>query len=232
FKLLSFASISLVFLINFEPLNSSSLHIDIYRHLTASRKTVQRKVDPRSKAKNIIKHEHNIKSYKNVYNYKSFIDNLKNDEINTISSILPIATPQQSRAKNINLYNNLSNSLTDHLENLNSVNRNPGESSDRYVMPEFLNNIAPNIVRGIFKPNHKTFGFEVHLDHLEDMIRIMSSDCQLNNIGHEIPYLLNRVDEEIKRNFNSTILKERIAANLVIQSEELFFEEADERNLR
>ena len=122
--------------------------------------------------------------------------------------------------------------LADHLENLSSVNRNQGETSERYVMPEFLNNIAPYILRGIFKPNHKTFGFEVHIDQFSDMMRIMASDCQLNNIGHEIPYLLNRVDEEIKRNFNSTILKERIASSLVVQSEELFFEESDERNLR
>jgi hypothetical protein len=111
-------------------------------------------------------------------------------------------------------------------------NRNPGESATRYTLPEFHDEIAPYILRGIFRPRIKTFGFEVHADHFEDMLRIMAADCQMNNIGHEIPYLLNRVDEEVRTRFNPQILRDRIATELAMQSEEVFFEETDERQFR
>jgi hypothetical protein len=122
--------------------------------------------------------------------------------------------------------------LKDHLEKSNVPNRNPGETSTRGTLPSFLNNYAPRILRGIFKPRNKVFGFEVHEDHLENMLRIMTSDCQMNHAGHEIPFLLNRVDEEVRRNFNSRILQDRIALRMVTQSEELFFEETNERTFR
>jgi hypothetical protein len=122
--------------------------------------------------------------------------------------------------------------LADHLSQSNVPNRNQGESSRRYVLPDFERTIAPRVLRGIFKPRRKAFGFEVHEDHLEDMVRIMAADCQLNNVGHEIPFLLNRIDEEVRRNFNQKILQDRIALQMMTQSEELFFEETPERSLR
>lgn len=121
--------------------------------------------------------------------------------------------------------------LQDHLLNSNVPNRNQGERS-RGTLPSFLKNYAPRILRGIFKPRNKVFGFEVHEDHLENMIRIMTSDCQMNHAGHEIPFLLNRIDEEVRRNFNSRILQDRIALRMATQSEELFFEEMNERTFR
>ena len=121
--------------------------------------------------------------------------------------------------------------LRDHLENSNAPNRNQGKSS-RGTLSSFLNGYAPNILRGIFKPRNKVFGFEVHEDHLENMIRIMLADCQMNHAGHEIPYLLNRIDEEVRKNFNSRILQDRIALRMANQSEELFFEEMNEHNFR
>lgn len=122
--------------------------------------------------------------------------------------------------------------LADHLDGSNVPNKNSGESSKRYVLPEFERKFAPRILRGLFKPGKKAFGFEVHEDHLEDILRVMAADCQMNKVGHEIPYLLNRVDEEVRKSFNSRILQDRIAATLTMQSEELFFEEMDERSLR
>ena len=122
--------------------------------------------------------------------------------------------------------------LRDHLDQSNAPNRNHGESSNRYTLPEFHNDIAPHILRGIFKPRNKTFGFEVHEDHLDTMVRIMAADCQMNNVGHEIPFLLNRVDEEVRNRFKPQIIQDRIALRLTTQSEELFFEELDERLFR
>lgn len=122
--------------------------------------------------------------------------------------------------------------LRDHLESSNAPNRNQGESSARYTLPEFHDNIAPKILRGIFRPNNKAFGFEVHEDDLEDMLRVMCADCQMNHPGHEIPYLLNRVDEEVRARFNPQILRDRIALELMVDSEVVFFEESPERNFR
>ena len=122
--------------------------------------------------------------------------------------------------------------LADHLATSNASNRNPGESARRFALSTFQQSHAPSIFRGIFKPRKKAFGFEVHADHLETMLRIMAADCQLNNAGHEIPYLLNRIDEEIRGNYGARILRDRIAARMSQQGEELFFEETDERVFR
>ena len=122
--------------------------------------------------------------------------------------------------------------LEDHLNQSNAPNRNIGETRNRYVLDDFKNDIAGDIFRGVFKPRQKAFGFEVHKDHLEDMLRITVADCQMNNAGHEIPFLLNRIDEEVRRNFSPRILKDRISTKMTTQSEELFFEETDERSFR
>ena len=115
--------------------------------------------------------------------------------------------------------------LEEHL-NQSSTTRN------RYILDEFKNSIAPDIFRGVFKPRNKAFGFEAHKDHLENMLRIMAADCQMNNPGHEIPFLLNRIDQEVRRNFSQRILKDQIAVQMATHSEELFFEEIDERFFR
>ena len=60
----------------------------------------------------------------------------------------------------------------------------------------------------------------------------MAADCQLNNVGHEIPFLLNRVDEEVKSRFNPQMLQDRIALQMATESEDIFFGEMDERRFR
>lgn len=122
--------------------------------------------------------------------------------------------------------------LADHLATSNASNRNRGEATHRFASSAFQRTHAPSILRGIFKPRKKAFGFEVHADHLETMLRILASDCQLNNAGHEIPYLLNRIDEEVRGNYGSRILRDRIAARMSQHGEELFFEETNERAFR
>lgn len=121
--------------------------------------------------------------------------------------------------------------LADHLERSRAPNANHGEAG-RFALPGFVNGVARSILRGLFKPAKKAFGFEVHAAHLDDMLRIVAADCQLNHVGHEIPYLLNRVDEEVRASFRGTILRDRIAVELAAQSEDLFFGEVDERLMR
>ena len=60
----------------------------------------------------------------------------------------------------------------------------------------------------------------------------MAADCQMNNPGHEIPFLLNRIDQVVRKNFNPHALEDRIATQMAIESEELFLQETDERYFR
>jgi hypothetical protein len=103
------------------------------------------------------------------------------------------------------------------------------EEMRRFVRDSFVEGTARKILRGVFRPMKKAFAFEVHEDHLHDMLRIMAADCQLNYVGREIPYLLNRVNQEVRSGYRAKILRDRIAARLAHQSEELFLEEADDR---
>jgi hypothetical protein len=121
--------------------------------------------------------------------------------------------------------------LADHLEQGWSAESRRADLG-RYTLPAFLNGPAPQILRGVFKPGKKAFGFEVHQDHLSDMLRILAADCQMNYVGREIPYLLNRVEEEVRYHFRPGILRDRIAANLARHKEELFLEEAEDRRPR
>lgn len=92
--------------------------------------------------------------------------------------------------------------------------------------------LAKKVMRGVFKPAEKYFGFECHVDHLDPMMRLMASDCQMNLPGHEIPFLLNQVDKEIRRFFKSDMIQMRIGQQLAQDSEALFFEESAERDFR
>jgi hypothetical protein len=121
--------------------------------------------------------------------------------------------------------------LADHLEPGWGASVRHGDTG-RFTLPAFLNGLAPKILRGVFKPAQKAFGFEVHQDHFADMLRILAADCQMNYVGREIPYLLNRVEEEMHYHFKPGLLRDRIAANLASQREELFLEEADDRRRR
>lgn len=76
--------------------------------------------------------------------------------------------------------------LLDRLSNSNIPNRNQGESS-RGTLLSFRDSYVPRILRGIFKPRNKVFDFEVYEDHLGNMLRIMTADCQMNHAGHETP---------------------------------------------
>jgi len=118
--------------------------------------------------------------------------------------------------------------LADHLRQGLPAGAKTGEVR-RFVRDSFVAGTARKVLRGVFRPAKKAFAFEVHEDHLHDMLRILAADCQLNYVGREIPYLLNRVHEEVRSGFRPSILRDRIAARLARQSEELFLEESDDR---
>ncbi len=175
--------------------------------------------------------EYLVSSQEGVQLYNRLFASKKKQVLGVIKNIAnPVFTKFARALKSGEIY--VIETLENHLNQSNVPNRNPGETRNRYVLDDFKNGIARDIFRGVFKPRQKAFGFEVHKDHLEDMLRIMVADCQMNNPGHEIPYLLDRVDEEVRTNFSPRILKDRIAIQMVTQSEELFFGETDERSFR
>lgn len=92
--------------------------------------------------------------------------------------------------------------------------------------------LAKKVYRGVFKPSQKAFGFECYIDHFDPMLKIMAADCQMNHIGHEIPFLLNQVDLEIRRFFKSDVVRLRIQHRMSQDGESLFLEESDERDFR
>ena len=73
---------------------------------------------------------------------------------------------------------------------------------------------------------------EGNIDQIEPMLRVIAADCHMNLPGHEIPFLLNDVDEEIARFFKPELVQMRISERLARDSESLFIEETGERDLR
>jgi hypothetical protein len=92
--------------------------------------------------------------------------------------------------------------------------------------------LAKQVWRGVFKPAEKAFGFECHVEHLPFMLRLLAADCQMNLPGHEIPFLLNEIDREIRAFFKPDLVKAKIGQRMVRTGEELFYEEGDERDFR
>lgn len=176
----------------------------------------------------LILQEEGLKLYEKLFaNNKKYIGIIKNLKVNSTFSIYSRALEQGE------LF--IFETLEDHLKGNNAHNKNWGElnESNRWESnKEFIKNYASKILRGVYKPRKKAFGFEVYIDHLEDMIRIMAADTQLNYVGHEIPFLLNRIDEEVKRTFNQNILKDVISARMAKESDDLFIQETNERDFR
>ena len=105
-------------------------------------------------------------------------------------------------------------------------------SHDVHMAGDFLETHARYIYRGVFKPALTAFGFEVHQNNLVELMNLVAADCALTHIGHEIPYLLDLVDQEIRAISPTDLLKNQIAAAMHRESEELFFQNSDEFDFR
>lgn len=122
--------------------------------------------------------------------------------------------------------------LQEHLTKGKGPEKNHGEGAAAYTDNAFYNEVAPKIWRGIFRPRDKVFGFEVHERDLETLLPIMAADCQMNHVGHEIPYLLNRVDEQVRHHFRSGPLGIHLQSELSSLGEEVAFREFHELDYR
>ena len=165
-----------------------------------------------------------ITSREGVQLYNTLFENQRKSALGVIKNIANPVFVKYARALNPReIY--VVETLQDHLNQGNETRKSS-------ISNTFKNRIAPHIFRGVFKPQNKAFGFEVHRDHFENMVRIMAADCQMNSQGHEIPFLLNRIDQVVRKNFNPHALEDRIATQMAVESEELFIQETDEHYFR
>lgn len=104
--------------------------------------------------------------------------------------------------------------------------------SNKDTIRSFWHELSPRIIRGVFKPYKRAFAFEVLEDHLEDMLRVLAADAHMSQEGHEIPYLLNLVDDEIRRMFKRHKLLSDIALKMNQTSDAIYQEEWDEHVFR
>lgn len=121
--------------------------------------------------------------------------------------------------------------LYEHINKRESETRFSLQSNKQEVR-YFWQELSPRIIRGVFKPYKRAFGFEVLEDHLDDMIRILAADAHMTQEGHEIPYLLNLVDGEIRRMFKRHKLLSDIALKMNQTSNSIYQEEWDEHAFR
>ncbi|HEY1298111.1 MAG TPA: hypothetical protein VGJ60_33950 [Chloroflexota bacterium] len=121
--------------------------------------------------------------------------------------------------------------VADHIAGEAETLREFTRRDPQFVVPA-LRPLTHEVWRGVFKPRHKAFGFEVHREHLEDMLRIAAASAHLDQLGHEIPYLLNLVDVEVRTRFGRRLLDQRLRQVLAERGLQSYFEELDERELR
>ena len=96
----------------------------------------------------------------------------------------------------------------------------------------FIQTIGKDILRGVFKPGVKAFGFECHREDLEEIVALLWLDRD-GQPGHEIPFLLNQVDAKLRGRYRPSELSNLIDAGLVASFEsDVYFDEALERSFR
>ena len=99
------------------------------------------------------------------------------------------------------------------------------------TVKRFGEDYLTDILRGIFKPGRKAFGFQCHRYDLPAVVCLLSMDANTQP-GHEIPFLLEQVDAQLRGRYRP---KETMAAiEFAIASDNIdeFYDEAEERKFR
>jgi hypothetical protein len=109
-------------------------------------------------------------------------------------------------------------------------NRLPGWGSNDHLV-SFLDDVANQYVRGIYKPGKKVFGFECPVNQLPRAIAMLFQDC--NGVaGHEIPYTLDKVDCDIRGKFRPDEAEQYLYGKLAQQYPGQALDEMNERLMR
>ncbi len=88
-----------------------------------------------------------------------------------------------------------------------------------------------DILRGIFKPGRKAFGFQCHRSDLPAVVCLLSIDANTQP-GHEIPFLLEQVDAKLRGRYRPTETMAAIEFALASDNIDEFYDEAEERKFR
>lgn len=83
---------------------------------------------------------------------------------------------------------------------------------------KFIRNYGCDILRGVYKPGVKAFGFECHRGDLESVASLLWADrdgCP----GHEIPFLLNQVDFKLRGRFRPSEVTAMVDSSLAQEKE-------------
>lgn len=88
-----------------------------------------------------------------------------------------------------------------------------------------------DILRGIFKPGRKAFGFQCHRYDLPAVVCLLCLDANTQP-GHEIPFLLEQVDAKLRGRYRPNETVAAIEFALASDNMEDFYDEAEERKFR
>lgn len=95
----------------------------------------------------------------------------------------------------------------------------------------FVSGIGQDILRGVFKVGHKTFGFECHRNHLEAALAIIFFNRN-DTPGYEIPFLQAQVDAQLRGKYRPDQASKILEVRLMDLDEVEFYDELGERSLR
>jgi len=99
------------------------------------------------------------------------------------------------------------------------------------AIKRFAQGYLGDILRGIYKPGRKAFGFQCHRDNLGEVICLLFMDCHTQP-GHEIPFLLEQVDSKLRGRYRPGETMLAVEAALASNDIDEFYDEAEERMFR
>jgi hypothetical protein len=99
------------------------------------------------------------------------------------------------------------------------------------AVKRFSEDYLRDILRGIFKPGRKAFGFQCHRSDLPAVVCLLCMDANTQP-GHEIPFLLEQVDAQLRGRFRPTETMAAIEFALASDDVDEFYDEAEERKFR
>ena len=105
---------------------------------------------------------------------------------------------------------------------------NRGGGGGAQIMAGWLERNASNFVRGVYRPNGKAFAFECALTDLPYAIALLRNDAS-PQINHEIPRLLQVVDQHCRSNNNAGQIKRLLLAQLQAKNTDMATQLSDER---
>ena len=105
---------------------------------------------------------------------------------------------------------------------------NRGGGGGAQIMAGWLERNASNFVRGVYRPNGKAFAFECALTDLPYAIAVLRNDAS-PQINHEIPRLLQVVDQHCRSSNNSAQIKKLLLAQLQAKNSDMATQLSDER---